>query len=761
MLVETILWTVMNPSSSSARARARLYFWPLLFTTVLFCLRVLGQLIVARWHVHWLPPMNDWFSGAIPYSVLLICQLLIVFVYARICWDFGHADGFWVRAHPRLGRFILEFGAAYLAVMLIRYAIRMALYPMERWTGGCIPIFFHWDLALFLILVGRYQLSLKSGTATTFRTGAAAFIVRLTALGLVGCWVIYQIVPFYLASKNNIRSPQYAVRISRHASMRTSDGVDLVADIYSPDRLAKAPTILVRVPYSKSLKNIFYADVMGRIWAERGYVAVIQGARGRCESGGNYYPLINERRDGIETLKWISQQSWYNGQIATWGGSTFGYSQWVIGDQSDPGPSVLEIYEASTDFYRMFYPGGAFSLETALGWAVNSRGKEDMPNWPATELIFKGAAGLPLIDADKRTSGVRIPFFRDWAVHTKRDSYWEQIDGTDRAKSLKAPVLLMAGWFDPFLPTQLQDYVTVRSSKAHMVAKKSCLIVGPWTHAGEAKFPDGTEPEKFRPETVAISIPWFDSQLNDVPTQSPNVGDVKIYVMGKNQWRTEREWPLARTRYTPFYLQSEGHANSSSGDGLLSLNSRTLRQPADTFEYDPRNPVPAAGGPMFGPAAGIQRQNEIECRSDVLVYSTEPLQNDVEVTGPVKADLFVDTSEKCTDFTAKLVDVYPDGSAYNVCDGIKRLDPGEVQFAPRRIAVDLYPTSIAFLKGHRIRLEISSSNFPRFDANPNTGGFIPAAMTCRTAKQVIYHDAHHPSALVLPVIPAMEPKENQ
>ena len=310
----------------------------------------------------------------------------------------------------------------------------------------------------------------------------------------------------------------------------------------------------------------------------------------------------------------------------------------------------------------------------------------------------------------------------------------------------------MAGWYDPFLPTQLEDFIRIRRDGRPEVASASRLIIGPWAHARSVTFPSGVTPRNYRLESLEPSISWFDQHLRSSGPRSQTTAPVRIYVMGENAWRDEQDWPLARTRYTLFYLQSNGKANSSAGDGVLKSNPPTSRQPPDTFVYDPQNPIPTAGGAMIGPRAGIALQNHIETKPDVLIYSTAPLEEDVELTGPVSLVLYVSTTAPYTDFTGKLVDAHPDGSAYNVCEGIIRrryIPSGH----PTQIQIDLWPTSMLFQKGHRIRLEVSSSNYPRFDRNPNTGRPIATETRSIAATQTIYHDAKTPSHLLLPVIP--------
>ena len=549
---------------------------------------------------------------------------------------------------------------------------------------------------------------------------------------------------------DGVRAAQYTVSTERGVGLVTADGVTLRADIYHPDGPRKTPTILVRIPFTKTLKNTVFSGIVGRYWAARGYTVVVQGTRGRYESGGTFYPLRPERADGIATLQWLAKQPWYDGRIGMWGGSAFGYTEWAIADQADPGPKAMFVHIASTDFRQMFHPGNAFSLETALYWAIRSRGAEDRDVDLAD--LERGENQLPLIAADDAAIG-DTDFYDDWLLHQQRDEYWRSIDGTGRAETVRAPVLLMGGWFDPFLPTQLEDFATITTKAAEPAASETRLIIGPWGHAVEVKLPDSDTVIPYRRESIGPAIAWFDHVLgvSDAPLDIPRV---KLFVMGENRWREENEWPLARTRYTAFYLRSGGSANTLQGDGALTTRSGDDAALSDSFTYDPGDPVPSAGGAVLGERSGIERQNAVEMRRDVLVYSTPVVSEPVEVTGPVRAILYVATDAPATDFTAKLVDVFPDGTAYNLSDGIWRQSyHRSPNGSATRIEIALWPTSNVFFAGHRIRLEISSSNFPRYDRNLNTGEFAPTATTIRVAHQTLFHSPRYPSHVILPVIP--------
>jgi putative CocE/NonD family hydrolase len=726
----------------------------------LFLLRVAAQLLIAFGFGGFLPPWEEWFSGLVPYPQLLASQIVIIAICGKICADFWRARGLSVEPRRWLGSLLLVAGSVYLSVMVIRYAIRMALYPPERWTGGSIPIFFHWVLAGFILVLAVYH----RRSAPSFPPSRHPIRARLARLaggvaivGAVSGWMAYLLAPAILARVLDARQPENAVRVERGVAMLTSDGVTLVADVYHPLRVRVSPTILVRIPFSRTIVNSLFATVIGRFWAEHGYTVVIQGTRGRYESGGRHDPLVDERRDGLDTLAWLQQQSWFDGRVGMWGGSAFGYTEWAIADRlpSPPaGRSALMVQICSTSFHDMFYPGGAFSLSSALFWAVRSRGAED--ETPGPDALQRGYAGFPLVKADERAAGDDIRFFNDWVEHQTADGYWRAIDGDDRARTLQAPVMLAAGWFDPFLPGQLADFIRIRRDARTDVAAATRLIIGPWAHAETVTLPGGIRNRHYRLESLAPSLPWFDRLLRSSGPGVQPLSPVRLYVMGANVWRDEQEWPLARAREMSWFLRSSGRANTLSGDGRLSTDAPIGDEPADTFAADPLNPVPTRGGVSLGYGAGVESQNAVEMRDDVLVYSTPPLGEDVEVTGPVSAVLYVATSAPSTDFTAKLVDVHPDGTAYNVSDGVVRrahqpsATPAMANATPIEIA--LWPTSMVFRQGHRIRLEVSSSNFPRFDRNPNTGESTVTATATRIAAQAVHHGPRTPSRLVLPVV---------
>jgi len=743
--------TPANIMTSKKTRTHSLILFSLLF---LFCMRVVGQLLVANFHVSFLPPMEEWFSGLMPYPPLLVCQAIIILLFAKISRDIYSGAGWFAKFHPRLGKFLCTFGPLYFFVMILRYVIQMSLYPHERWLGGTIPIIFHCVLATFLIVLGHYYSSFYERKQRIFAPSIKSFTAAgLILLGLT-LWATWQLLPSLTAHYLGLRGSGYAVRVDKNVALILPDGVTLRADVFHPQHAHVTPTILVRIPFSKSFTNEFLENLMGRIWCERGYTVVIQGTRGRAGSGGEFYPLRGDSEDGRFTLKWIAGQPWFNGQIAMWGGSASGHSQFAISDATNPALSAMCVYEASTNFHEMFYPGGAFSLYSAVAWMTNSQGKTDLPDWPTREKIVQACEGFPALNADLRAVSHEVEFFRDWNEHSTIDNYWSDIDGNNRSSHLQAPTLMMAGWYDPFLPSQLKDWAAINHSSSQLVAKNSRLIIGPWTHGHEVTFTDGSQPEKFRLMSLSESLRFFDRTLLKRPDTHPD-SPVKIFIMGKNQWRCEKEWPLFRTKYTNLYL-GQARTTHNSIERTLSFDTPQLKnnigsEVFDNFNFDPNDPAPTRGGAMIGQPIAIDLQNEIESRQDVLTYTSPRLTSDLEVTGPLRAILYVQTSAQSTDFTTKLVDVFPDGRAFNVSDGILRRS-FEIDKSTK-IEVQLWPTSNCFLKGHRMRIEISSSNFPRYGVNPNTGENPAIATKTCVAKQNVFCGGRYPSRLILPIIP--------
>jgi putative CocE/NonD family hydrolase len=366
------------------------------------------------------------------------------------------------------------------------------------------------------------------------------------------------------------------------------------------------------------------------------------------------------------------------------------------------------------------------------------------------------------------------PYYDDWLAHPNQCEFWDRIKIEGNCGQIDVAALNVGAWYDIFLGGTIQNYLGMRAgARTEQARKAQHLLIGPWAHiTGITLGPVGEYDPGIRASHAAIDfdgihLRWYDRWLRDADNGIDDEPPVRIFVMGANRWRSEREWPLARTRTVDWFFASNGRANTLNGDGVLSEEAPGPEgNRPDHFLYDPLDPVPTKGGGLccnfYWSQAGKFDQREIETRPDVLCYTSAPLTDDLEVTGPVKVILYATSSASDTDFTAKLLDVCPCGCAHNLTDGIiraryresmrdeKLLKPGEVAC----YEIDLWATSNVFLAGHRIRVEISSSNFPRFDRNPNHGGVIATATKadCVVAAQTVYHDLDHPSRIVLPVI---------
>jgi putative CocE/NonD family hydrolase len=568
---------------------------------------------------------------------------------------------------------------------------------------------------------------------------------------------------------------QKTLLVERDVPIKMRDKVVLRADVYRPDTTERVPVLLQRTPYGKGFAGTAFALLA----AERGYAVVNQDTRGRWASEGDGYPWVHEKADGYDTVQWAAAQSWSDGQVGTFGMSYMGYTQFAAASTHPPALKTIIPNVTFCDPYTVGFRGGAVALGAGVSWnllagalmaVMQHSGNEPERQALMAQLVAavdgmsRGETfrhlplqGLPLIGRD----GL-VQFLADSIEHPTRDGYWESMGcpHTDIA----IPALHIGGWYDIFIGDTTRDYAAIRQRGD----PRQKLLIGPWTHGnyqpdvGEVDFGLQAAGHLVMPDELHLR--WFDYWLKGIENGIMKEPPVRIFVMGENRWRFEEEWPLSRTRYSRFYLHSGGGANGLAGDGHLTPEP-PVDEAVDSFVYDPRNPVPTRGGGLccWGAALppGAYDQREIESRPDILVYTTPVLEQGLEVTGPLQVHLWAVSSAPDTDFSAKLVDVSPCGYARNVQDGIVRaryregsgtptfIKPGEVY----EYTIDLSATSNLFKAGHRIRLEISSSNFPRFDRNPNTGGPIGDETELRPAHQTILHDAAHPSHILLPVIP--------
>jgi len=565
------------------------------------------------------------------------------------------------------------------------------------------------------------------------------------------------------------------------AKMR--DGVTLYADVYRPDAPGRFPVVLMRTPYGREA-----TAPNAKRYVPQGYIFVTQDTRGRFQSEGDwYYPLIHEAEDGYDTVEWAAGLQWSDGNVGTAGQSYLCATQYLLAPTRPPHLRAMFATSAPSDWHECWVYRGAGVLD--WGWLLpySLMMTPDQLKRKGTEGLLKGIRGyypdgaelalwsglkderyrdVPIYDWVERLKD-SMPYLKDYLDHPEDDDYWRHLNVRHKAGQVSVPIFHVASWYDGFQEGGLNYYANIREHGATPEARSGQrLLVGPWPHLYPYDSPTSKVGDlDMGPEALIrlgdLSVRWFDYWLKGIKNGIADEKPVSIFVMGDNTWREENEWPLARTQFTPLYLRSAGKANTLSGDGTLSWKV-PQSEPSDTFVYDPNDPVPTIGGSQLGQnPTGPQDQRPVEGRQDVLVYTSEPMVADLEITGPLTVKLFAASTATDTDFTAKLVDVWPSGYAQNIQDGITRaryrgsktraslLTPGEVN----EYAIDLWATSHVVKPGHRLRVEISSSNFPHYDRNPNTGGPLFKERSCQRATQTIYHDGVRASHIVLPVIP--------
>jgi uncharacterized protein len=554
---------------------------------------------------------------------------------------------------------------------------------------------------------------------------------------------------------------RYSVIVQRNVPVRMRDGVTLRADVYRPDAIGKYPVLLKRTPYNKLDGDGVYAAEFDWQAASHGYVVIVQDCRGRFSSEGKWYPLKYEGQDGYDTVEWAANLPYSTGRIGMFGDSYFGATATLAALANPPHLAGIFVVFPASDYGGGFaYEGGAFLQGLMESWtsglALNTLERAAQKRTVSPNGILP-LGSYPILNFHSIEARALAPYFFDWLANPSFDAYWNQWSFEEHISSLHVPIYQVAGWYDLFLGGTLRHYLATTSSESAAVRKQSRLLIGPWFHgpltgkAGELDFGPSA-----RGDMETLTLRWFNYALKGIDDGIGDQQPVKYFEMGLNRWRRSLTWPPPGVKYTQFYLHSSGGANALSGDGHLST-VMPASEPPDHYVYDPEDPVPTRGS-----AAGAFDQRAIEARHDVLVYSTSKFTNAFDVTGPVNAEIYVSSSAVDTDFTAKLVDVWPNGYAQNLTDGITRaryrnsnersefLTPGKIY----EVTIDLWATSDVFRPSHRLRLEISSSNYPRFDRNLNTGEDLLHGRRTIKAANVVYHDRKHPSAIILPVIPA-------
>lgn len=552
------------------------------------------------------------------------------------------------------------------------------------------------------------------------------------------------------------------ILIDHHRAIRMRDGITLYADVYRPAAPGRYPTIVVRTPYGVQREGVGVHDRL-ILLARKGYAVVNTDCRGRYESEGAWDPFRAEAKDGYDIIEWAARQPWSNGKVATQGGSYLGHVQWAaMGEQP---PSLVAAFPAvaSTNLYANWIShGGAFRLAFNFGWGVVRMpfrimqpqlyfsGKDAAPELRYEQILRH----LPLETMDERAFQHPVKHWRDWLQHESYDDYWKAISDEERFSRVQVPVMTQGGWFDIFVGGTINGFVGVRKHGASERARNlSRMVIGPWGHGPSRKYGD----LDFGPDAVRTlfdyEVRWHDFHLKGIPNGIDREPPVQIFYMGINRWRGEQDWPVPGTTETRWYLH---------GDGKLA----PIPPASDTstpYTYDPDNPVPTTGGNNccgVPTVAGPVDQGPLDGRTDIVRFTSDLLKEPVTIAGPVKMELHAATDGPDTDWMVKLIDVHPDGKAYPMAEGILRarfregldkpslLEPNRVY----RYEIDMTGTAVVFQPGHRIRVDITSSNFPQFDRNLNTGDPLGKGTHPRVARQTIWHSTARPSAIVLPVV---------
>jgi uncharacterized protein len=542
------------------------------------------------------------------------------------------------------------------------------------------------------------------------------------------------------------------IDFNRRVPMR--DRTELSADVYRPKAEGRFPVILNRTPYTKTSAGNFK---IAQYFVAHGYVVVFMDVRGRGDSDGIFEPYRNDGQDGYDTIEWCAAQPWSTGKVGTLGGSYNGAIQWLTAVKQPPHLAAMIALASPSDPF-VEWPTGQ-PLPVDISWYHFTAGHV-LQNMEAVDWK-KLYDHLPLMTMDE-AMGRPNRFWKDEVEHAKLDSWWEYKRYQNKYDRVRVPVLNISGWYDDEQVGTPLNFVGVTTKGATEVRRAQRLLIGPWPHAINSSPKLGQI--DFGPTAVidmnAYWLRWFDYWLKGIQNGVSQEAPVRIFVMSGNGWRDENEWPLARTQWTKYYLHSKGRANTLSGDGTLST-AAPANEPTDKYSYDPAKPVTFITDASFAQIGGPDDYRTIEERSDVLVYTSEPLADDTEVCGPLRVRLAAASSARDTDFMAKLIDVWPNGFAQRLNDGMVRARFRQGMDKPSLIEtgrvydydLDLWNTCQLYRKDHRIRIEIASSAFPKYDRNLNTGEALGQTTGMQIAEQKIFHDREHPSYVILPVVP--------
>jgi putative CocE/NonD family hydrolase len=562
-----------------------------------------------------------------------------------------------------------------------------------------------------------------------------------------------------------------SVKFESNVPAEMRDGSVLKADIYRPTQRGHYPVLLCRTPYDKQREE--YVETAYAL-AARGYIAVVQDIRGRGASDGEFIwsfgdnSKTSDGEDGYDSVGWAASLPGSDGQVGTWGHSYPAWVTWRLAAENPP--HLKAIFPSGISARLLDLNFGIFETGRRLQWthmmAADARSRAGDKTGPRTrqeaeynwQEVYRGKWiwFLPLEDIPDYVFSTLTPMLKRY--YREQDQEFWAFDEIHHR--VNVPACHVTGWYDRLIGT-IDNFTGMVNNGSESVREQHRLIIGPWPH-NDTRWTRRQGPLDFGPEADAklahLLARWYDHHFKGRDTGIGSEPPIKLFVMGENRWRFENEWPLARTQYTEFFLHSGGRANSTLGDGFLTTSEPGHQSP-DEFDYDPRDPVMSLMSPDA--QATACDQSPLDGRRDILVYQSQPLTEEIEITGPVVLKLWASSSAPDTDFTAKLIDVHPNGLAVNLCYGIIRAryrdgyaNPSLIQpYLPYEYTIRLTPTSVLFQRGHRIRLDVSSSDFPNFDRNHNTGKDFWSDIEMLLAHQTVFHDREHPSRLILPMIP--------
>jgi putative CocE/NonD family hydrolase len=520
------------------------------------------------------------------------------------------------------------------------------------------------------------------------------------------------------------------------------DGVELLADRYypkhSPSQAARTPTVLIRSCYGRSAFKF-----IATVFAERGMQVVMQSCRGTSGSQGIFRPFFDEQNDGADTVEWIERQPWFSGKLALWGISYLGNTAWAIaGSRAAPKIDALGLHVTLTNFRDQTYAFDGFTLMSGVGWTrimveivrTGAGGLNPfvafIGRWKVKVLLERAATTIPLRKADRILAPEGVFWWQDWMDHAEPcDPWWNPIDYGAAARTLP-PTAMVGGWYDIFLPFQLRDF-----SAAQNAGRDVRITIGPWTHAAFPGFA----------ESLRQSIQLFQEKfgIGTRPAHANGKPRVRLFLMGAKEWREYPSWPPPNSAPQTFYLHPSGRMSAEA----------PASESESAFDYDPAQPTPALHGPTLEARKGSGDVADLERRSDVLVFTTEPVASEVDAIGPVSAEIFLRSNTEHTDLYLCLCDVTPDGRSTNVCDGYRRLRPDGSSGQARKVDIEFWPTAYRFRRGHRMRIIVASGAHPRYARNPGSGESLGDATSMVVAHQRILHGPERPSAITLAVAP--------